>query len=366
MIPFLDINAQYNSIKDELDAAVFDTLASSSFILGPAVANFEESFANYCGTSHSVAVNSGTSALHVGLLAAGIKPGDEVITVSMTFIATIAAITYVGAVPVFVDVDPQTFAMDASLIEAAITPKTKAIMPVHLHGLMADMDPIMDIARKHGLKVIEDAAQSHGAEYKGRRAGSIGDIGCFSFYPGKNLGACGECGAVVTNNSEYAESVRMLRDWGQKEKYHHVVPGFNYRMDGIQGAALGVKLKYIEKWTEARRQCAHWYEQRLGNTEIPIPAPADHCRHVYHVYAVQVENRDQVQQSMQDAKIATGIHYPIPVHLQKAHADLGGKVGDFPVTEKLCDRFLSLPVYPEMTEQAVDQVATELIKVVSS
>lgn len=366
MIPFLDINAQYKSIKEELDAAVLDTLASSSFILGPAVANFEKNFANYCGTSHSVAVNSGTSALHLGLLAAGIKPGDEVITVSMTFIATIAAITYVGAVPVFVDVDPQTFAMDASLIEAAITPKTKAIMPVHLHGLMADMDPIMEIARKHGLKVIEDAAQSHGAEYKGRRAGSIGDIGCFSFYPGKNLGACGEGGAVVTNNSEYAESVRMLRDWGQKEKYNHVVPGFNYRMDGIQGAALGVKLKYIEKWTSARRQCAHWYEQRLGNTEIPIPAPADHCRHVYHVYAVQVENRDQVQQFMQDEKIATGIHYPIPVHLQKAHADLGGKVGDFPVTEKLCDRFLSLPIYPEMTEQAVDQVATELIKVVSS
>jgi dTDP-4-amino-4,6-dideoxygalactose transaminase len=250
-------------MKPEIDAAVARAIESAQFVLGPEVAAFEERFASYCNVKHCSAVNSGTSALHLALLAAGVGPGDEVITVSMTFVATTAAILYSGARPVFVDVDPVAWTMNPGLIEATITPRTKAIMPVHLHGLMADMDPIMEIARRHGLVVIEDAAQAHGAEYKGRRAGSIGDLGCFSFYPGKNLGAYGEGGAVVTNQTEFARRISLLRDWGQESKYNHVLPGYNYRMDGIQGAVLNVKMNYIEAWTEARRSVASHYDRLL-------------------------------------------------------------------------------------------------------
>src|ERR1700681_3829862 len=264
LIPFLDLKAQYQQIKPEIDAAVMRAIGNAQFVLGPEVAAFEERFASYCNVRHCLAVNSGTSALHLALLAAGIGPGDEVITVSMTFVATTAAILYSGATPVFVDVDPVTWTMNPSLIEAAITPRTKAILPVHLHGLMADVDPIMEIARRHGLVVIEDAAQAHGAEYKGRRAGSIGDLGCFSFYPGKNLGAFGEGGAVVTNVPELARKISLLRDWGQEAKYNHVVAGYNYRMDGIQGAVLNVKMNYIESWTEARRSAAARYDGQLA------------------------------------------------------------------------------------------------------
>jgi dTDP-4-amino-4,6-dideoxygalactose transaminase len=253
--------------------------------------------------------------------------------------------------------------MNPALIEAAITPRTKAILPVHLHGLMADMDPIMAIARRHGLAVIEDAAQAHGAEYKGRRAGSIGDLGCFSFYPGKNLGAYGEGGAVVTDNPELARKLSLLRDWGQETKYNHVVAGYNYRMDGIQGAVLNVKMDYIEPWTEARRSAAALYDGLLARFPVMRPRPPAHCRHVYHVYAIGLDGRDEAVKMLQEAGIGVGIHYPVPVHLQRAYANLGYRVGDFPVTEKLADQFLSLPIYPELRPEQVAEVVTRLEKV---
>ena len=357
MIPFLDLRAQYKQMKPEIDAAIARVIDSAQFVLGPEVAAFEERFSDYCGVTHCTALNSGTSALHLALLAAGIGRGDEVITVSMTFVATTAAILYCGAKPVFVDVEPDTWTINPALIEAAITPRTKAILPVHLHGLMADMDPILDIARRHELVVIEDAAQAHGAEYKGRRAGSIGDVGCFSFYPGKNLGAYGEGGAVVTNNPELARQMVLLRDWGQETKYNHVVAGYNYRMDGIQGAVLNVKMDYIEAWTEARRAIATDYDRLLASSRFRGPAPPAHCRHVYHVYAIELMERDEVQKALQAAGIGTGIHYPVPVHLQKAYADLGCGPGDLPVTEALANRFLSLPIYAELRpEQAAGVV----------
>ena len=363
LIPFLDLKAQYAQIKPEIDAAVARVIGSAHFVLGPEVTAFEERFAEYCQTAHCRAVNSGTSALHLALLAAGIGPGDEVITVSMTFVATTAAILYSGAKPVFVDVDPDTWTMNPALIEAAITPRTKAIMPVHLHGLMADMDPIMSIARRHGLVVIEDAAQAHGAEYKGRRAGSIGDLGCFSFYPGKNLGAFGEGGAVVTNQPDLVRRVSLLRDWGQEAKYKHVVAGYNYRMDGIQGAVLNVKMNHIDSWTDARRSLAERYDRLLSDIQLAGPQPPRYSRHVYHVYAVRLSRRDDALRSLRDAGIDVGIHYPVPVHLQKAYAELGYQPGDLPVTEMLANEFLSLPIYPELLPEQVAEVVSTLKRV---
>lgn len=363
MIPFLDLKAQYEQIKPEIDAAVARAIGTAQFVLGPEVAAFEERFADYCKVAHCRSVNSGTSALHLALLAAGIGPGDEVVTVSMTFVATTAAILYCGARPVFVDVDPVTWTIDPALIETAITPRTKAILPVHLHGLMADMDPIMSIARRHGLVVIEDAAQAHGAEYKGRRAGSIGDLGCFSFYPGKNLGAFGEGGAVVTARPELARRVSLLRDWGQEAKYNHVIPGYNYRMDGIQGAVLNVKMNHIEAWTEARRSVAAEYGQLLSGCSFGRPQPPWHSRHVYHVYAVRLSHRDDAQSALLDVGIGTAIHYPIPVHLQRAYAELGYGPGDLPVTENLAKEFLSLPIYPELLPEQVVEVISKLKQV---
>ena len=360
MIPFLDLKAQYASIEDEIVAAVTRTLASTQFVLGSEVAAFEEEFSAYCGGRFGVGVNSGTSALHLALLAAGVGPGDEVITVSCTFVATVAAVDYTGARPVFVDVDPKTLNMDVSKVEAAITERTKAILPVHLHGQSADLDPIMDVARRHNLVVIEDAAQAHGAEYKGRRVGSIGDLGCFSFYPGKNLGACGEGGMVVTNNEEYAQRIRMLRDWGQERKYHHVYKGFNYRMEGVQGAALRVKLRHLDAWTEARRQHAEHYSALLADSGIPTPVAETYARHVYHVYAVQVPRRDAIQQALQDRAIQTGIHYPIPVHLQKAYSEFGYTDGDLPVTEQAATQLLSLPMFPELRGNQIEEVCGAL------
>jgi dTDP-4-amino-4,6-dideoxygalactose transaminase len=362
LIPFLDLKAQYRQIKPEVDAAVARVIDSAQFVLGPEVTAFEERFASYCQVRHCLAVNSGTSALHLALLAAGIAPGDEVITVSMTFVATTAAILYSGATPVFVDVDPRSWTIDPGLIETAITPRTKAIVPVHLHGRMADMDSIMEIARRHNLIVIEDAAQAHGAEYKGKRAGSIGDIGCFSFYPGKNLGAYGEGGAVVCNDPTFARRISLLRDWGQETKYNHVLPGYNYRMDGIQGAILNVKLDYIESWTEARRSIASTYDGLLMGGQYQRPAPSPDSRHVFHVYAIAVDQRDDVQRALQAAGIGTGIHYPIPVHLQKAYAGLGRQPNDLPVTESLAKRFLSLPMYAELQPEHVSAVAHALKK----
>jgi dTDP-4-amino-4,6-dideoxygalactose transaminase len=357
MIPFLDLKAQYKSIKPEIDSAVIGVLESTQFVLGEHVAAFECEFASYCGAKHGIAVNSGTSALHLALLAAGVGRGDEVITIPFTFVATVSAICYTGATPVLVDIEPRSFTMDPSQLEKAITPRTKAILPVHLYGQMADMSAILDIANRREIPVIEDACQAHGAEYNGRRAGSFGASGCFSFYPGKNLGAYGEGGIVVTSDDAQAKKVRMLRDWGQEKRYHHVLKGFNYRMEGIQGAILGVKLRYLEAWTEARRARARDYDTLLkGSDAVRAPVQLPGRRHVYHIYAVRSADRDGLQQLLQSEGVQTGLHYPIPVHLQKAHADLGYKAGDFPESEAAAREVLSLPMFPEMTSAQVEQV----------
>ena len=357
MIPFLDLKAQYASIKPEIDAAIMKILESSQFVLGEEVAGFERDFAAYCGAKHAIAVNTGTSALHLALLAAGVGAGDEVITIPFTFVATVSAICYTGAKPVFVDIDPVTFTMDPAKLEQAITPRTKAILPVHLYGQMADMDPILEIARRHNLPVIEDACQAHGAEYKGHRAGSLGVSGCFSFYPGKNLGAYGEGGAIVTSNDEHAKTMRMLRDWGQSQRYHHVLKGFNYRMEGMQGAILRVKLRYLEGWTELRRAHGRQYTRLLtGCAVAAAPIEAAGRRHVYHIYAVRSANRAVLHGILQAEGVQTGLHYPIPVHLQEAHADLGHRAGDFPQSEAAAREVLSLPMFPEMSGTQVEQV----------
>jgi len=361
LIPFVDLKAQYASIKPEVDAAIQDVLNSCQFTLGAEVAEFEMEFAAYSGGIRGIGVNSGTSALHLALLAAGVGPGDEVITVPFTFVATVAAIHYTGAKTVFVDIDPKTFTMDPAGIEAAITSRTKAIMPVHLYGHPADMDPILTVARKHGLTVIEDAAQAHGAEYKGRRVGSMGDIGCFSFYPGKNLGAYGEGGMAITANPEYARTIGMLRDWGAEKKYHHVLKGYNYRLEGIQGAILRVKLRYLEGWTEARRAAAGRYGTLLAGSGIPLPEAAPNVRHVYHIYAIRTQNRAALQEALQSRGIQTGIHYPTPVHLLPAYEDLGYRAGQFPHSEKAADEVLSLPMYPELTAAMQEEVAAALL-----
>ncbi|MGO7919263.1 DegT/DnrJ/EryC1/StrS family aminotransferase [Rhizobium ruizarguesonis] len=361
MIPFLDLKAQYQSIKSEIDAAVLGVLASGQYILGEEVARLEQEFADYCNVKHAIAVNTGTSALHLSLLAAGVGPGDEVITVPFTFVATVSAICYASARPVFVDVEPVTLTMDPAQLEAKITPRTKAIVPVHLYGQMADMDAIKAIADRHGIAVIEDACQAHGAQYKGARAGSIGTSGCFSFYPGKNLGACGEGGMVVTNSDDQAKTMRMLRDWGQEQRYHHLLKGFNYRMDAIQGAILRIKLRHLEAWTEARRAHGRRYTLLLGGSaNLRTPVEIADRRHVYHVYAIRSRDRDQLQRVLSEEGIQSGLHYPIPVHLQKAHADLGYKAGDFPISEAAAREVLSLPIYPEMPAWHVDQVAAAL------
>jgi len=356
MIPFLDLKAQYASIKDDINLAVGRVLESTQFVLGPEVAAFEEEFAAFSGARHGIAVNSGTSALHLALLAAGVGPGDEVITIPFTFVATVQAIRYTGARPVFVDIDPRTFTMDPAAIEAAITPRTKVILPVHLYGHPADMDPIVACAKRHGLAVIEDACQAHAAHYKGRRVGSLGDFACFSFYPGKNLGAYGEGGIVVTSDPVRAQQIRMLRDWGQEERYHHVVQGFNYRMEGLQGAILRVKLRHLEAWTEARRENATRYTVRLADSNVTAPFARPDCRHVYHVYAVRTDDRATLQARLQAEGIQTGLHYPIPVHLQPAHLDLGYCDGQFPESERAARQVLSLPMYPELTDTQIDTV----------
>jgi len=357
MIPYLDLKAQYRSIKPEIDAAVLKVLESGEFVLGSEVAKFEEEFAAYCGARHAVGVNSGTSALHLALLAAGVGPGDEVITVPFTFVATTAAIRYTGAKPVFVDIDPKAYNLDPARIEARIAPRTKAIVPVHLYGQPADMDRTLEIARKHNLIVIEDAAQAHGAEYKGRRAGSLGHLAAFSFYPTKNLGACGEGGIVTTNDPELARTVRLLRDWGTERKYHHALKGYNYRMEGIQGAVLRVKLRYLERWTEDRRAHAATYTRLLAESGVAAPYVMPDVRHVYCVYSVRAPQRPALIECLRARQIHYAIHYPVPIHLMEAHADLGYRAGDFPVSEAAAEQVLALPIYPEMTREQVEAVA---------
>jgi dTDP-4-amino-4,6-dideoxygalactose transaminase len=357
VIPFVDLKAQYVSIKSEVDAAIQGILDSCQFTLGSEVVAFEKEFAAYSGASIGVGVNTGTSALHLALLAAGVGRGDEVITVPFTFVATVSAIDYTGATPVFVDIDPQTFTMDVNALEAAITSKTKAIIPVSLYGQTADMDPLLAIAKKHGLVVIEDACQAHGAEYKGRRSGSMADMTCFSFYPGKNLGAYGEAGMVVTDNAEYARTIRMLRDWGAEKKYHHVLKGYNFRMEGIQGAVLRVKLRYLDKWTEARRTAASHYDRMFAGSNVASPKAMSYSRHVYHIYAVRTKNRQAWQDALLAQGIQTGIHYPTPVHLLPAFADLGYRAGQFPHAEQAANEVLSLPMFPELTQAQCEEVA---------
>jgi dTDP-4-amino-4,6-dideoxygalactose transaminase len=360
-VPFLDLKAQYKAIKDEVHAAINDVMENTAFAGGPFVAKFEQEFAKFCDCKHAVGVGNGTDALWLSLIGLGIKPGDEVITVPNTFIATAEAISLAGAKPVFVDIVEETNNMNPALIEAAITKKTKAIIPVHLFGQPADMDPIMTIAGKHGLYVIEDACQAHGAEYKGKKAGSIGNTGCFSFYPGKNLGAYGEAGAVVTNDDEVASRMKMFRDHGQAKKYYHGIIGWNARMDGIQGAVLHVKLKYLQGWNDSRRKHAQKYSELLSAVkDVMLPRQAEYAKHIYHIYAIRTRQRDRLMTALAEQGISCGIHYPIPLHLQDAYRFLNLGVGSFPTAEKCAAEYLSLPMYPELTSEQINYVAKEI------
>ncbi|WP_455376998.1 DegT/DnrJ/EryC1/StrS family aminotransferase [Petrachloros mirabilis] len=360
-IPFLDLKAHHQAIRGEIDSAIGEVIDAGAFAGGPFVERFEKEFAEFCGASHAVGVGSGTDALWFVLLGLGIGPGDEVITVPMTFMATTEAISFCGATPVLVDIEPKTYTMDPAKLERAITPRTKAIIPVHLYGQMADMDPILDLAKRHRLHIIEDACQAHGAEYKRRKAGSMGVAGCFSFYPGKNLGAFGEAGAVVTSDESLMKTMQMLRDHGQERKYHHALIGWNGRMDGIQGAVLRVKLKRLAEANRARRAHARLYNELLVATpNVTLPSEAKDRTHVYHVFAVRVPDRDRVMKSLSDRGVGCGVHYPIPIHLQPAYESLGYKLGDFPVAEQCANEFLSLPMFPEMTDVQVKDVVGEL------
>jgi dTDP-4-amino-4,6-dideoxygalactose transaminase len=359
VIPFVDLQAQYRAIGPEVMDAARQVLESGDYVLGPEVASFEEEFAVYCQSRHAICVNTGTSALHLALLALGVGRGDEVVTVPFTFIATVAAIGYTEALPLFVDVEPRTLTMDPERLEAAISERTKAIIPVHLYGQTADMKPILEIARRHGIAVVEDACQAHGAEQGGRRAGSMADIGCFSFYPGKNLGAYGEGGAVTTDDAEMARRIRLLRDWGAEHKYVHTVKGYNYRLPELQAAMLRVKLRRLEEWTEARRAHARLYDQLLSEkVQTPVEAPGN--RHAFHLYAVRVSDREAVRRDLDAAEIQTGIHYPVPVHLQPAWSALGYRRGQFPVSESAASEVLSLPMYPELRDDDIAEVAERL------
>jgi len=362
MIPFLDLSAQYRELKSEIDSAVARVFTSSQFILGKETAAFEEEFAAYCDVEYAIGVNSGTSALQLALLAAGIGPGDEVITVPFTFFATVAAIGYVGATTVYIDIDPHTFNIDARKIEAAITGRTRAILLVHLYGQPAQMDAILEIARRHNLIVIEDAAQAHGAEYQGRRVGSLGDLACFSFYPTKNLGAAGEGGLVTTSNPEYARTLSLLRNWGEEHRYYAVLKGYNYRMPALQAAILRAKLPHLERWTKIRCELAAEYDRLLEGAGVARPVALPDLRHVYCLYTIRSEERDALQRELELAGIATAVHYPHPIHLMPAYSDARYKAGDFPVAEQCARTVLSLPLHAHMTRQQVERVAGQVSK----
>jgi dTDP-4-amino-4,6-dideoxygalactose transaminase len=365
-VPFLDLKSHHAPMLTEISGAIRDVIESNAFAGGPFVDRFEEDFAAYCNSTYAIGLGSGTEALWLTLMALGVGPGDEVITVPNTFMATAEAISYCGARPVFVDVDERTYTLDPDALPKAVTVRTKAIIPVHLFGQPADMDSILKFARHRGLFVIEDACQAHGAEYKGRRAGTLGDAACFSFYPGKNLGAFGEAGAVVTDNAELQEKIRILRDHGQIRKYHHTMIGWNCRMDGIQAAALQVKLRYLEKGNQLRRSHAAHYDQAFdGMEEIVTPAHAADVRHVYHVYAIRVQERDEVMRLLGEKGIGCGVHYPIPVHLQEAYRSLGYGRGDFPIAERCAAEFISLPMFPELTSAQLEIVVQAVQEAVS-
>ena len=364
-VPFVDLNAQYTTLAPEVAAAIQRTLERSDYILGEDVGLFEEEFARYIGARHAVGVGSGLAALELALRAYGIGPGDEVITAANTFIATVLSILAVGAKPLLVDAHPTTYNLDPAALAAAITPRARAILPVHLYGQPADLEPILAIAKQHNLLVIEDAAQAHGATYAGRRAGSWGHAAAFSFYPAKNLGALGDAGMVVTSDAAIAEKVRQLRNYGQRVKYEHVVAGTNSRLDTIQAAVLRVKLRHLDQWNAARRAHAAGYGSALADLPIELPVTLPKAEHVYHLYVVQVDNRDVVQEKLRAQEVSTGIHYPIPIHLQQACTPLGYRRGDFPVTERAASRVLSLPMYPEMTQAQRRHVTSALSQAVS-
>jgi len=359
-IPFVDLKAQYKTIEGEINEAMAQVLQRSDFILGQDLRRFEEEFAAYCEVKHAVGIDSGTSALELALRAYKIGPGDEVITVANTFIATVLAISYTGAKPVLVDADPKTYNIDVSQIENAITERTKAIMPVHLYGQTADMDPIMEIARRRNLVVIEDACQAHGARYKGRRAGSLGHAAAFSFYPGKNLGAYGDGGMVVTDDEQVIEKLHMLRNYGQRKKYHHQMRGFNRRLDTLQAAILRVKLKYLDQANAVRWQHAKKYNHLLADYPVELPIESAYTESVYHLYVIRVKDREALAAYLGDRGVATGIHYPVPIHLHQAYEDLGYKKGDFPVSESYAEQILSLPMYPELSSEMVGYVVDAL------
>jgi dTDP-4-amino-4,6-dideoxygalactose transaminase len=361
-VPFVDLKAQYAQIKPEVRAAMDDVLDRTSFILGPQVAQFEEAYARFNGTRFCIGVESGTAALDVALRALGIGVGDEVIVPANTYIASAIAVSACGATPVLVDMD-DAYLIDTSAIERAITPRTKAIMPVHLYGQVVPMQPILDVARRHNLRVVEDASQSHGAKWNSARAGSVGDVGCFSFYPGKNLGCYGDGGAIVTNDEEVAERIKLLRDFGQKKKYEHLIKGDNCRLDSIQAAVLNVKLKYIDGWNARRLAHAKLYDRLLSAAGFPVPKRLTDGGHVYHLYVTEVLDRAAVQEELATRGIQSGIHYPIPIHLQRAYADLGLSAGAFPKTEQAAPYILSLPMYPELSDEQIGYVVETLAEV---
>lgn len=360
-IALVDVVRQFRTIEADVRRALERVLEKGDYVMGEDVAAFEQEFAQFCGTSHAVGVSSGTDALVLALHALDIGPGEEVVTVPFTFAATVEAIVTVGARPVFVDVDRDTAVLNPRQLEKVITARTRAIIPVHLYGFPCDMDAICEIARRRGLRIIEDASQAHGAEFGGQRVGAIGDIGCFSFYPGKNIGAFGEAGAVVTQHAELADRIRLMRNHGSPDKYHHVRLGWNYRMDTLQAAILRVKLRHLERWNEARRQVAHNYTRRLGAVDgLGLPPPCVYGRQVFHLYVVRVPRRDQLREYLAQQGIATGVHYPIPLHLQEAFAELGHKAGDFPVSEEWAGKVLSLPTFPELEDGEIAYVAEAL------
>lgn len=365
-LPLVDLKAQHAAIAAEVQVALDRVMANTDFILGGDVDTFEQEFAAYCEAEQCVGLDSGMSALELGMRAMGIGPGDEVVTPAGSFIASSSAISFTGATPVWVDVDQRTYNIDPELLEAAITPRTKAIMVVHLYGLPADMDAVFNVAHRHGLPVIEDACQSHGARYKGRRTGSMGAFAAFSFYPAKNLGAYGDAGALTTNDIALAEKVRMMRNYGQRSKYDHVYLAWNRRLDTIQAAVLRVKLRHLDRWNAARRTIATVYDELLEGTGAVPPYASPDSEHVYHLYVVQVGNRPYVQQALSANGISTGIHYPVPIHLQEAYRSAGCGPGSFPVTERAAERVLSLPMYPELPEASVRRVAAALGEAISA
>ena len=359
-VPLVDLHAQYLSIQSEVDAAMQRVIARTAFIGGEELSRFEDEFAAYCETAACVGVGNGTDALYLTLRAMGVGPGDEVITVAHTFIATSEAISMTGARPVFVDIKEDTLLMNPALLEQAITPRTKVIVPVHLYGQPCDLDAIMEIAERHGLKVIEDAAQAHGARWRGRRAGSIGDAGCFSFYPGKNLGAFGDAGAVVSHDEELIERVRMLANHGRLEKYTHKMEGVNSRLDGLQAAILRVKLRHLDEWNESRRRHADFYFETLSGGEMHMPVVDENAQPVWHLFVVRVSDRESFQQKLKEQGIATGVHYPVPLHFQPACQYLEIPLGSLPVTEQASGKVVSLPMYPELTSAELERVVNAI------